>query len=101
MKFSLSVGMLPVLEEFCGWVGGRGWLWQCGKKNTRRLQGVMLTQEEDKIIWKLTPNKQFIVNSFYRALKTQGCVFPQKSMWKTKFPLKVKVLLWLLVKKAY
>lgn len=41
-------------------------------------RGVTLAQGGDKIMWKLTPNKQFTVKSFYRALKTQG-VFSLKN----------------------
>ena len=49
----------------------------------RALDNVSLTNEKDKLIWRLS-NKGFSVKSFYRALILQGINYPYKKCGKSK-----------------
>jgi hypothetical protein len=60
---------------------------------------VVLSDENDTVKWKLDP-KGFSVRSMYRALKWRSFGFPFKFLWKVKVPAKVKVFLWLVVKRS-
>jgi hypothetical protein len=63
------------------------------------LVGVQLAEEEDTIRWMLTPHGQFITSSLYRF-----CTFPGvknqmiEEMWHTHMPLKMKILVWLVLR---
>ena len=51
--------------------------------------------EEDKLIWKLSPGKDFQVKSFYNAICSLGFgSFPWMSIWKTKAPPRVAFFSW-------
>ena len=54
----------------------------------------------DKVLWTLTADHKFSVGSLYRKLIVVGIKFPQKYLWKTKVPTKLKVFLWLINKKS-
>ena len=45
----------------------------------------------DKVLWTLTADHKFSVGSLYRKLIAVGIKFPQKYLWKTKVPAKLKV----------
>ena len=60
---------------------------------------VMLSNSEDYVTWKLDP-KGFSVRSLYRALKIGSMGFPFNSLWRYKIPAKVRVFLWLAVRKS-
>uniref|UniRef100_A0A2N9I916 Reverse transcriptase domain-containing protein n=1 Tax=Fagus sylvatica TaxID=28930 RepID=A0A2N9I916_FAGSY len=46
--------------------------------------------EEDKLIWKPSPEKGFQVKFFYKEIFSPGVgVFPWKSIWKTKAPPRI------------
>ena len=51
--------------------------------------------EEDKLIWKLSPGKGFQLKAFYNAICSPGFgSFPWKSIWKTKAPPWVAFFSW-------
>uniref|UniRef100_A0A2N9ECM4 Reverse transcriptase zinc-binding domain-containing protein n=1 Tax=Fagus sylvatica TaxID=28930 RepID=A0A2N9ECM4_FAGSY len=51
--------------------------------------------EEDKMCWKLSPDKGFQVKSYYKELSSMGVgCFPWKSIWKTKVPPRVAFFSW-------
>ena len=56
---------------------------------------------KDKIIWTLMANGKFSVKSLYIQLVASDLRFPQKFLWEIKVPAKIKVFLWLVIKKAY
>jgi hypothetical protein len=65
----------------------------------RELEGVQLTDEDDSVIWMLTPHGQFTTASLYRF-----CTFPRvrdlkmEEMWQSKLPMKVKNFVWLVIR---
>ena len=63
------------------------------------LAGIVLTEEEDRLVWKLTDSGIFSVKSFYLALQIHRLV-PYRFLWKIKIPLKVKTFIWLMLKKS-
>lgn len=42
--------------------------------------------------------EKFLLSLLYRQLVMSECGFPQKFLWKTKVPSKIKLFLWLMVK---
>jgi hypothetical protein len=69
--------------------------------NLNKLCGhVTFSEERDTLSWLLTESGQFSTKSFYLALQNFGDV-PQKFLWKTKIPLRIKTFIWLVLKKAY
>jgi hypothetical protein len=63
------------------------------------LEGVILNNEPDKLVWKLTNTGEFSVKSLYLAMQCNEVV-PYKFMWKVKIPLRIKTFLWLMLKKS-
>lgn len=63
------------------------------------IQQINLSQEEDTIRWKLTPDGSFSVSSaydlFYMAREISPC---GQLIWQTKAPSKVRFFLWLATK---
>ena len=58
-----------------------------------------LSDEEDSLIWRWTPDGQYSATSAYRALLTaslpvRGC----SRIWKIWAPLRVKIFLWLAIR---
>ena len=52
--------------------------------------------EEDKLIWKPSPEKGFQVKFFYKEICSPGVgAFPWKSIWKTKAPPRIAFFSWL------
>ena len=62
------------------------------------LVDINITDEQDAFTWDLQTNKQFTVRSMYNALISNGQVVHDKTIWKTKLPLKIKIFLWYLKK---
>jgi hypothetical protein len=60
---------------------------------------IVLSNEPDRLSWKLTGTGVFTVKSMYQALQNYGVV-PYKFMWKIKIPMRVKTFLWLILKKS-
>jgi hypothetical protein len=63
----------------------------------RNVDGVQLTEGRDKLKWKMGTSGQFRVKDLYWQLRAEGS-FPQKFLWKTKIPMKVRIFLWLMLK---
>ncbi|XP_037427211.1 uncharacterized protein LOC119292489 [Triticum dicoccoides] len=66
-------------------------LWNCLKK---RCEEIHLQGGADQVLWTPTVDHKFSVGSLYRKLIAVGINFPQKYLWKTKLPEKLKVFLW-------
>jgi hypothetical protein len=58
---------------------------------------VSLSDQEDKIVWTLE-KKGFSVNSLYRKKMENQTLIPYKFLWKSKWPHKIKVFFWLVVR---
>jgi hypothetical protein len=58
---------------------------------------VQLTKGRDRVKWKIGTSGQFRVKDLYLQLRAEGS-FPQKFLWKTKIPMKVRIFLWLMLK---
>jgi mannosylglycoprotein endo-beta-mannosidase len=57
-----------------------------------------LSQEPDRVSWKLTRSGVFSVKSLYTYLMARQVLFPYKMIWRLKIPLKIKAFIWLIVK---
>ena len=55
---------------------------------------------DDQVKWSLTKNGIFSVKSLYRELTLNSIGYPHKFMWKAKIPLKIKIFLWLTLRKS-
>ena len=60
---------------------------------------MILTEEDDTLVWMLSSSKQYTVKSFYSAMHNVGKV-PYRFMWKVKIPLRIKIFIWLMLKKS-
>ena len=50
---------------------------------------------EDKMCWKPSKDKGFVVNDYYKILVgSTNCYFPCKSIWKHKIPSRVAFFVW-------
>jgi hypothetical protein len=78
-------------------VGEKLVLWEKLKNLCRNVK--LRNDEDDKLVWTLSPSGIFSVKSFYTAMQSCGSV-PYKFMWRVKLPLRVKTFLWLLLKKS-
>lgn len=63
-------------------------------------EGVVLNDEEDRLVWILSANGKFSVLSFYCALKMQNYCYPYNFLRKVKLPLKIRVFLWLVLRNS-
>lgn len=61
-----------------------------------KLEGVVLTDQSEKVIWKLEKSGKYTARSLYRLI-TFGGVRDVKMMevWTAKIPLKVKIFIWM------
>lgn len=59
-----------------------------------------LTTQRDTIKWTLHKNGLYTVKFYYRHLVENGVKYPQNFMWKTKMPPRVKVFMWLVLRKS-
>jgi hypothetical protein len=78
-------------------VGERWSLWDALRNLCRNV--VLNDNEEDRLIWTLSPSGVFSVKSFYLAMQSCGSV-PYKFLWKVKLPLRIKIFMWLVLKKS-
>jgi hypothetical protein len=58
---------------------------------------VQLTDEKDTVKWKIGTSGKFRVKDLYLQMRAKGSS-PQKFLWKTKVPMKVRIFLWLMIK---
>src|ERR1041384_7193740 len=63
-----------------------------------RIAHVQLSVENDLFKWNLTVLGKFSVKSMYRALINNTHVFYNKTLWKLKITLRIKIFLWYLIK---
>jgi hypothetical protein len=56
----------------------------------------VLTEEQDKPVWKWTKGGKFTVKSVYNRLCNAGLDRSFKHLWKSKVPLKIKIWLWMI-----
>jgi hypothetical protein len=68
--------------------------WDALKDMVDRIQ---LTEGKDRVKWKIETSGQFRVKDLYLQMRAEGS-FPQKFLWKTKIPMKVRIFLWLMIK---
>ena len=61
-----------------------------------RVANIQLGDNKDIGIWQLHKSVQFLVHSMYSALLDVRVLPINKSVWKLKIPLKVKIFIWLL-----
>jgi len=61
-----------------------------------RLSTIVLSQERDDFKWNLDQPGVFSVKSHYLSLINQNIPNLNKSIWKLKAPLKIKIFLWYL-----
>jgi hypothetical protein len=61
---------------------------------------VQLNDREELFQWNLTTSGIFTVKSFCLNLLNGHIVFLKRYIWKTKFPLKIKIFMWFLHKKV-
>ena len=61
-----------------------------------RVANIQLGDNKDIGIWQLHKSGQFSVHSMYSALLDVRVLPINKSVWKLKIPLKVKIFIWLL-----
>jgi hypothetical protein len=54
----------------------------------------------NKFIWDLTSFAVFIVKYFYEEYMNEDTRFLQKYLWKLKAPLKIRIFMWFLYRKA-
>lgn len=59
---------------------------------------VSLSDQLDSRVWTRQTSGSFTVHSYYSWLVDPGMRFSALRLWKVKVPLKVKILMWLLVK---
>jgi hypothetical protein len=59
---------------------------------------VQLDDQRDSIKWNLTKQGTFTVQSMYQNLVNQIAFPLNKSVWKLKIPLKIKVFVWFVLK---
>lgn len=62
--------------------------------------GVVLNEDNDKLIWILNKKNKFVVKELYMLLKSSPLV-GFRGIWKLRMPLKIKIFLWLMIKKKY
>jgi hypothetical protein len=72
-------------------------LWDALRNLCRNV--VLNDNDEDRLIWTLSPSRVFSFRSFYLAMQSCGSV-PYKFLWKVKLPLRIKAFMWLVLKKS-
>lgn len=60
---------------------------------------VRLRSDNDKLVWLWSKSGVFSVKSFYLALRNQHFLFPFHFIWGLKLPLRIKIFIWLVLKK--
>jgi hypothetical protein len=88
-----------------GWrMGFRRWLDESAQGQLRQLRDILgacaLSDERDKARWTLEKSGIFTVKSMYRFLFSWEVNSPNKKLWKSRIPLKVKIFMWLIQENA-
>ena len=61
-----------------------------------KLERINLTEEDDRVTWKLDKSGKFSTRSMYRYITFAGVVdVRMMEIWNTKIPLKVKIFQWM------
>ena len=68
--------------------------WNAWLHLLRRLMDVQLSDQADKISWKLTTNGLFSVKSMNLDLIDSGPLSRSLHIWKIKVPLRIKIFMW-------
>jgi hypothetical protein len=63
------------------------------------IDGIQLSDEADRVRWKIGSSGSFRVKDLYLQLRAQG-TFLQKFLWKIKIPIKVRIFLWEMLKNS-
>ena len=61
---------------------------------------VQLSQQPDRLCWKLTKNGEFLAKSMYLDVINSNSIPSSKHVWKVNVPLKVKVYMWFVHKQV-
>ena len=61
---------------------------------------VQLSDQPDKLHWKLTTSGVFTVRSMYIDVINSSSIPTSKSVWDVKVPLKIKVFMWFVDKQV-
>ena len=61
---------------------------------------VELTQQPDRLNWKLTKNGEFSIKFMYLDVINSSVIPRSKHVWKVKVPLKIKVFMWFVHKQV-
>jgi hypothetical protein len=66
------------------------------------LQHINLNAEPDKLIWRWTPDGAYSAKSAYTMLHTGAIQFRGHNLiWKAWAPLRVKIFLWIVMKRRH
>lgn len=60
----------------------------------RRVVGIGLTGDQDKVTWYLVASGKFSVKSLYARMPLGPDLVVARGLWKARIPLKVKIFLW-------
>ena len=94
--FSLQRFSIPFLQISlfrCGLVGNNLVSWY---NLVARIAQVRLNDRGDVFKWGLLQSGIFSVHSMYSALICNGHVRQNRTLWKTRIPLKIKIFMWYL-----
>ncbi|XP_073353581.1 uncharacterized protein [Aegilops tauschii subsp. strangulata] len=58
------------------------------------LKGRSLSQDKDKVTWRLTASQKFSVKSLYEKLTEGNELDMARGLWKAGIPLKIKIFMW-------
>ena len=61
---------------------------------------VQLSQQPDKLRWKVTRSGEFTVKSMYLDVINSSYIPSSKYVWTVKVPLKIKVFMWFVHKRV-
>ena len=89
----ISIPFLQISLFRCGLVGNNLVSWY---NLVARIAQVRLNDRGDVFKWGLLQNGIFSVHSLYSALICNGHVRQNRTLWKTRIPLKIKIFLWYL-----
>lgn len=66
----------------------------------KNMLGEVATNEEhDRLVWRLNEKNRFVVRDLYLFFKSSPLA-GFRGIWKLKTPLKIKIFLWLMIKKS-
>jgi hypothetical protein len=83
------------IRRFLDGAKWNAWMHLCGQ-----LINIILINEPDRFVWKLTKSGIFMVKSMYEDLMNSHNQFPTKYLWKLKMSLKFMIFMWFLNRKV-